>query len=513
MRGQDLRLLDHHAVARHRPAAVFRTGPPVAELVERRQLAVRLGRRGQRRVVDVVVAGVEATRQQVAGEPGGVGERGREPAHEDVGRELRHPRERFAGRPAERGELDDQRVGQQRGGEPLQRQLAEPAQGLPRVVALVVADRPVRAQRGHPGQLEQPHLVLEVEQQQRAAAPERPVGRGGQRPQRGIGVAARADGAADLRHQLCEHLGTREDARRHELGHGARGRPPDDPPDRLGDRRAGRHPVRGRLAGRDRRTDRVDVVDPARRVVRVEPGPHDPAQLVMRRQARVPGLSGPQRRVPGRAGAPTLRQHRRDRLVDQTAPHREHPVAVEQRARPLDPAGRDRVVAGRQPELEQFVGERVPDRQGLPHGRDARVLQPGRQRRARRAGRLSPRHGRIPQGRGGGGNGCEVEPVRVRTDLVEHRERAGAVSRPQQPGHGQQGGLLGEVHAVGAAVQQRAQLRLAGLAEVPGEQRGPGRRYTGPCGQRGLVRRQRAAGRRRAGGEAAVARWHRADRA
>lgn len=188
-------------------------------------------------------------------------------------------------------------------------------------------------------------------------------------------------------------------------------------------------------------------------------------------------------------------------------PHREQLVAVEQRLCPLRPAGRQRgadhpgMVARREPQVEQFVGERVPDGQCLAHRRDTGVLPPPAESGTGRTRRLAPDDGIVPRRRRVR-HRREAQLVGVGTDVVDQGQRARPVAGAQQPRDRQQRGLLRHLDPVGPAVQQPRQLIQPRVAEIPGEERAPLGRQPEPRGQVKLVRSQRPAGGRRARGEA-----------
>ncbi len=134
------------------------------------------------------------------------------------------------------------------------------------------------------------------------------------------------------------------------------------------------------------------------------------------------------------------------------------------------------------PQRQQFVGERVPHRQGFTHRLDARVVPAPSDALADLADRLPPDHLRLLDRRGIA-LGKESQPVRVRSEHVEQRERGVPIPRTGQPGDREQRGLLRDPHPVGAAVQQRGQLGQACVGEVVGEQRAPFGRYARPLCQ------------------------------
>ena len=117
-----------------------------------------------------------------------------------------------------------QRIGHQRAREAVQRELAQAAQRPAGLGAAAVVVDPMRAEGVHPRQLGQPHLLREVEQQQRTPAPEGPVGGRHQRPRRRVRVGRGVHDGGDLRHQRGERLRRRDHAGRDEFRDRARGR-------------------------------------------------------------------------------------------------------------------------------------------------------------------------------------------------------------------------------------------------------------------------------------------------
>ncbi len=130
-------------------------------------------------------------------------------------------------------------------------------------------------------------------------------------------------------------------------------------------------------------------------------------------------------------------------------------------------------VLGGQPVAEQFVLEGPPDREGLAlrpdggplgaEGECSRHLARGTAVDGVRAGSLTVR------GPGGG-----ARPGGEGPQLVQEFPRGGVLSGPQQPGHGEQGALLGCPQDVPPGVQQGPQPAQALVGEAVREDLGAG---------------------------------------
>jgi hypothetical protein len=565
LRREDLRLLDHRAVDRDPGAEAsalvivhpsHRPRPLLAERVERRR-GTRRGRErrpgparpdrvldGQdRRVVDPVVALVQAPAEQLAGNLGGPQELRGEGSHEDVGGQLLDQRQVQVRAPGQRVQLTDEPVGHHGGGERVERQLPHPPQrragGAGGAVAVGVT-----GDGRDPRQLLEPRLVLQVQQQQRAAPAERLVG-GGHEPAQGlVPVPHGRGGGGELWHELGQHFGGRDDAALDELlDRGGEG-PIDDLADGLGDLGPGGQPCRGGLLGPDGPGQQLGRPHAGRLRQLGQAGRHDPGQGAVGGPGGVLGLPGAQRGVGLGPWPAAAAHHRVHGVLEQPAPpgvewppgdrvlearaqdgqvllrpavlgaagvdRGERPVAVQERRAPPDPSRRD--VAGHpavgdrlQPEREQLVTEGCPHGQRLAHRLEPLVRPPpghGRPHLAdhltmdvRRAGRVGP--GRLARRR------REAQPVGEGRQLVEQVKGRRPVTRPQQPRHHGQRRLLGDVDAVPAGVQQRAQLGHPALGQVIGEQRPSLGHQAGPTGEVGLVVAQRATGNGLARREAA----------
>ena len=152
---------------------------------------------------------------------------------------------------------------------------------------------------------------------------------------------------------------------------------------------------------------------------------------------------------------------------------REGVVALQQRAPALAPAfrvvrGDAAVDDGVEPELEQLVGERVPDVRRLAHRLDALVglARPERQRRSPAVRRHTIRPA---SGRGSAGAGSNRSmPASGASASTSRSAASRSPCRPATPG--QQRGLLGQADAVGARTSSNAASsarRLPGQCAVP----------------------------------------------
>ena len=403
-----------------------------------------------------------------------------------------------AGLARERVELGDQRVRQRRRRERVERELAEPHE---RVARRRRCRRAEARDRVHPRQLVDGDLVLEVEQQQRAAAPERLVVGGHQRGQ--ALVAGRRARPSRPRSAGRARRSTSADGHDAALDQRLRRR-----------RRARARPRRGSQFG-------IGVPSSVGRAGRRSSSmPRSGGSAAIRctttrasawcvgwsSDAR---LHGAQRGVLGGTGRAALGQHRVDGMLEQPAPLAAG--AARGRRRSARSAGSRGSPWRRRCFVGAPVGERER-RRSAPAARARACASPpgsarrrGRRRRSGASARAARRRtgSRPPAPRASSPRArwaCArasvvvVSPAVRRQTIVGRRRvglgrawgagaagpacgassstsRSAAASSPcaAEPGHGQQRRLLGQPDAVGARGQQAVELVEALLGQRPRE--------------------------------------------